>query len=81
MKTTVEISDSLFARARRYASRRGLTLRAVIELGLRRVVAEPEEAQSFRLRRASFRGEGLTPEMQAQGWEGIRATIYEGRGA
>lgn len=81
MKTTVEISDSLFTKARRYASRRGLTLRAVIEQGLRQVIAEPESAQGFRLRRASVRGQGLSAEMQTAGWEAIRAAAYEGRGS
>ena len=35
MKTTIELSDDLALAARRYATRHGLTLRAVIEDGIR----------------------------------------------
>lgn len=81
MKTTVEIPDSLFAQARRYARRQKLTLRALIELGLRHVIEEQKGAAAFRLRRASYKGRGLTAEMQGAGWEKIRGAAYEGRGS
>lgn len=35
MKTTIEISDELLARSRKVADRHGLTLRALVEEGLR----------------------------------------------
>ena len=38
MKTTVEISDALLKEARRVAARRNVTLRTLIEEGLRQVV-------------------------------------------
>ena len=38
MKTTIEISDPLLRRARRMAEREGVTLRALVERGLSRVV-------------------------------------------
>ena len=81
MKTTIEVSDALLAKARRYARRQGLTLKALIEQGLRKVVAEPEPARAFKLRRASFRGKGLAPPMQGASWAQLRAAAYEGRGA
>lgn len=34
----------------------------------------------FRLRQATFRGEGLQPDLSAGAWDAIRARIYEGRG-
>lgn len=80
MKTTVEISDALLAKARRYASRRGLTMKAVIELGLRQVVDDKGQGRSFRLRAASFSGHGVQGAMQSAEWERIRAAAYEGRG-
>lgn len=81
MKTTIELSDALFDRARRYARRRNLTLKAVMEMGLRKVVEEAEPVGGFKLRRASFRGRGLSPQMQDANWEQLRAAAYEGRGA
>jgi hypothetical protein len=81
MKTTVEISDPLLAKAREVAKREGTTVRALIELGLREVLAARRRAPSFRLRKASFKGKGLQPEARGFGWERLREIAYEGRGA
>ncbi|HEV2334247.1 MAG TPA: hypothetical protein VGS13_02000 [Stellaceae bacterium] len=59
MKTTVEIADPLLQEARELAAREGVTLRALVERGLHRVVADAKARQPFTLRRASFKGEGL----------------------
>jgi len=81
MKTTVDISDPLLNEAKRIAAREGVTVRALIELGLRRVIADKRQRSGrFRLRRASFRGEGLQPTLEDESWERIRALAYEGRG-
>lgn len=79
MKTTVEISDPLLARAKKLAARRGTTVRALIEEGLRRVVAEDRAPGRFKLRDVSFGTGGLRPEAQG-GWDRIRDLAYEGRG-
>ena len=79
MKTTIEISDPLLREARRLAAREGVTLRALVERGLQRVIAERQHPP-FRLRKASFRGEGLQQEMQDADWGRLRDAIYEGRG-
>jgi hypothetical protein len=76
MKTTVEISPSLIAEARRYAQAEHLTLKALIEMGLRRVLAEQKSRPAFKLRDGSFHGGGLTPEFQNASWEQIRDAIY-----
>jgi hypothetical protein len=80
MKTTVEIPDALLDEARRLATRQGTTLRALIEQGLRRVIAERKRASAFRLRKATFKGEGLQPHVAGASWERIRDIAYEGRG-
>jgi hypothetical protein len=81
MKTTVEISDSLFAEARRLAQREHRSLRALIEEGLRLLVRERRVRRGqFRLRKATFRGEGLHPNLRSGAWEEIRSRAYEGRG-
>ena len=80
MKTTIEISDSLLREARKLAARQGITLRALVERGLRRVVIEERPRANFKLRRASFKGSGLQAEHQGASWERLRDLAYEGRG-
>ncbi|HAM58823.1 MAG: type II toxin-antitoxin system VapB family antitoxin, partial [Candidatus Rokubacteria bacterium] len=81
MKTTVEISDSLLEEARKVAAREGTTLKVLIEQGLRKVVAERRQrAGAFRLRKASFKGNGLQPGAAGASWERIREMAYEARG-
>ncbi len=82
MTTTIEIADALFADAKRHAARRGVTMRALVEQGLRQVLDQPRAAPAaFVLRRASFKGRGLQPHAQALSWERLRELVYEGRGA
>ena len=78
MKTTVEISEALLKAAKRRARARGLTLRELIEEGLRRVLRDNELSGPFRLRRASYRGEGRAEGTQ-EGETG-RGLIYSDRG-
>jgi hypothetical protein len=80
MKTTVEISDALLEEARKVAAREHTTVRALIEQGLRQTLAERERAREFRLRKVTFRGEGLQPGVADATWERIRDLVYEGRG-
>ena len=80
MKTTVEIADSLLEEARKVAARQGITVRALIEEGLRRVLAERKRRGAFRLRKATFKGEGLQPQVAGASWQRIRDLAYEGRG-
>ncbi|MDK9726275.1 MAG: type II toxin-antitoxin system VapB family antitoxin [Sterolibacteriaceae bacterium MAG5] len=64
MKTTIEISDLLLAKVRKLAERDKTTLRALVESGLLKVIAERRQATGqFRLRRASFKGQGLQSEL------------------
>jgi len=80
MKTTIEISDSLLDEAKRLAAKEGTTVRAYVEQGLRRIVAERKRRGLFRLRKATFKGKGLQPGVQDATWERIREAIYQGRG-
>ncbi len=81
MKTTIDIADSILQEARRLATRKGITVRALVEQGLRRVLAEhKQQSGAFRLRKASFKGTGLQPGAQDASWERLRELAYEGRG-
>lgn len=81
MKTTVVISDSLLREAKRVAAREGTTVRSLIEQGLRHAVDRRKRARRFRLRKASFKGKGLSAEARRLGWDRLRDLAYEGRGA
>jgi len=81
MKTSVEIPDSLFEQAKRLARRERTTMKALIEEGLRRLIAERKALKPFKLRRVTFRGKGLQTRMAGAGWQAMRDTIYEERGA
>lgn len=81
MKTTIDIPDALLAEAQEVARREGTTLKALTSEGLRLVLADKKARKKFKLRDASVGGEGLHPEFEGpDGWERIRALIYEGRG-
>jgi hypothetical protein len=80
MKTTIDIADPVLEQARQLAARRGTTLKALVEQGLRRVIAESASDNAFRLRRASFKGKGLQPGLDGAAWERLRELAYEGHG-
>ena len=82
MKTTVELSDATFEEAKRVAAREGTSLRALIEEGLRRVLADRRTRRGgFKLRPASFKGRGVAPEFEGESWPAVRDAIYRERGA
>lgn len=80
MKTTIELADALLADARRVAAEEGTTLRALLEEGLRASLQLRVVGPKFRLRDASFRGDGLQEQFTDADWSGLRAAAYEGRG-
>lgn len=46
MKTTLNIADPVMQRLREEAARRGTTMSALVEAGLRRVLAEPSQSDA-----------------------------------
>jgi hypothetical protein len=81
MKTTLDISDPLLDQARKIAARDGETLRALVEQGLRKVVAERSaRAKPFRLRDMSVGTPGAQSAYEALSSDAKRALMYEGRG-
>ena len=81
MKTTVDISDDLLSKAKALAVKRGTTLRAVIEQGLRQTIREQKQTSKFVLPDKSVDGNGLQPEFRNKAWSDIRDAAYEGRGS
>ena len=59
MKTTIEVSDALFASAKNLAQQSQTTLRALIEEGLRRVLSDAQttEKPAFKLKDARVHGQ------------------------
>jgi len=77
MKTTIEIADPLLKEAKAIAAREGTTMRVLVESGLRHVVAERQARYTvFKLRDASFVGEGIQPDLRDASWERIRDLAY-----
>ena len=81
MKTTIEISDDLVRTAKAYAARKNITLRSLVESGLRLALRADRQRQGFKLKDASVRGHGLQPPLRDADWPRIRDSIYEGRGS
>ena len=81
MKTTVELSEGLLRQAKQIAVKERTTVKALIEQGLRIVVADRKRRPRFTLRRAAFRGDGLVSGRSLQDWTAIRELVYAERGA
>lgn len=81
MKTTVELNDSLIARAKDLAERRNQTFKSVLETALRQFLdANDEPHPPFKLRKHSFGGQGLQSPFSQDQWSDIIDQIYQGRG-
>jgi hypothetical protein len=82
MKTTIDIADSLLARARRLAARRNTTLKRVVEDALREMLRDEGRPRvRVTLSTHTFRGRGLQPGLAWDDWRALRDLAYEGRGA
>jgi hypothetical protein len=81
VKTTIEIADDLFERARGFARKEKTTFRALAERGLRLVLKEKATGRKKLPPLVTFKGEGLTDEFKNASWDKIRDEIYRGHGA
>ena len=80
MKTTINMPDSLLEAAKALAARDNTTLKALFEEGLRKVIEERKQVGQFKLKKATFKGKGLQPELAGASWDRIRELSYEERG-
>lgn len=81
VKTTIEISDELANAAKEYAARHKLTLRSLVERGLREVLRVDLNRAGFKLKDASVGGQGLQAEYRDADWSRIREAVYKERGS
>jgi hypothetical protein len=81
MKTTIQIPDSLFEEVRKLAHQEHITMKVIVEEGLRRIVSERKRRSGFKLRKVTFKGNGLQPHLAGTSWDQILQLSYEGRGA
>ena len=79
MKTTVEIEDALFARARRLAQRTGRSMRSLVEEGLRRCLEDEQLPKHYVLPDKSVGTAGNPNPLETLSWQDIRDEIYGGR--
>lgn len=76
MKTTVDLPEQLLRDAQELARRDNTTLQALIETGLRSVLAERSGVGRFVLDDASVDGNGLQPEFRDANWDQLRVAIH-----
>ena len=76
MKTTLDIQDELLLRAKRHARQTGRSLRAVVEEGLRQLLAAPTRRAPYRLPDLSVGRAGEPDPLEAYSWQDLREIIY-----
>ncbi len=79
MKTTLDLSDELLARAKRYAKRAGKPLRAVVEEGLRLALTQVAAPSRYRLADCRTGRRGARNPLEEMSWPDLRDQIYGGR--
>jgi len=79
MKTTVDIADALLARAKHHAQRSGVTLRAVVEEGIRRVLASEDAPSPYELPDLSVGDARHANPLESMSWPDLRDEIYGAR--
>ena len=81
LKTTVEIHDQLLKRAKRYASARGTSLRAVIEDALRLLLSSQSPRRKYVLPDLRVGDPSGADPLERYSWPELRDEIYGGREA
>lgn len=82
MKITVDIEDALLLQVKHAAKRDGTTLKALVEAGLRELLAEQVPGpKPLRLRQASFKGSGLRRELAGAAGRRLREMACEDPGS
>ncbi len=80
MKTTIDISDALFAQASKIAAEEGVTLGELVEEALHRVIQGRRWHEGFALRDAAYGAGGLADEARGLSWPELLDLSYQGPG-
>jgi len=78
MKTTVEIHDALLERARQRAKATGQPLRAIIEDGLRELLAKPLPEKKYKMRNLSYGDPNGPNPLEKYPCDDLSDILYEG---
>ena len=76
MKTTLDIHDELLTRAKRHAKETGRPLRAVVEDGLRRVLASERPRGGYTLSDLRAGDPEAADPLERFSWPELREMIY-----
>jgi hypothetical protein len=76
MKTTLDISDELLVRAKRYAKRAGKPLRAVVEESLQETLARAAQDNAYELPDCAVGTAGAEDPLERMSWQDLRDEIY-----
>lgn len=76
VKTTLEIQDTLMLRAKRLSKQTGRPLRALVEEGLRLVLAGSERRGAYQLPDLSVGTAGGPNPLEGYSWQALRDEIY-----
>ena len=80
MKTTLDIHDELWSRAKHHAKSTGRPLRAVVEDGLRRVLADIAQPRAYSLPDLRVGDPQADDPLERYSWPELREMIYGDRG-
>ena len=78
MKTTIDISDELFLKAKKLALQRKIPLRRVFEESLYYYLSGKAPQENFELEDESVPGNGPGPEFKNADWVKWRSAAYGG---
>ena len=80
MKTTLDIHDELLARAKRRAKVQSRSLRALVEDGLRLVLAQPQSRRPYSMPDLREGDLQARDPLERYSWPELRELIYGDRG-
>ena len=80
MKTTLDIHDELLEQAKRHAKATGRPLRAVVEEGLRTVLAASSVPSAYTLPDLRVGDPDAQDPLERYSWPELRELIYSGTG-